>query len=124
MSDPPTPWDRWVRRLCRAAAAGGIPGGCIQQEDAAWCRQGLGSEPCSPVLSQGAQMGHSGTVFLVSILQSPEEAVEPDNRAGRLEQQPCWDAAACWGPEDLGGMGAAAWPDDQSRRFLRGEEIT
>lgn len=105
------PSDTLGRRRCRAVAEGGIPGGCIPQEGAAWSHQALASGPCTPV-----EVGErSGTVFLVdSPLSRLEEGVGRSTRAAfpgphhQQQRQPCLG-------QDQGGTGVAALADDPHR---------
>lgn len=101
------------RKLCRAAAAGGTPGGCIPRGGAAWCLRGLGSGRCSP---EGRRLGpwaRSETGFLGGIPQSPAGEGEGGTPAG--SRAPCWGAGGCWDPAGPAGTEGAASPDGRRR---------
>lgn len=104
-----------VRKLCRAAAAGGSPCGCIPQGGAAWCLRGLGSGRCSPEGPRLAPWGRSETGFLGGIPQSPAVEVGAGTPAGSRAPRACWGAGGCWDPAGPVGMEGAAWPDGWGR---------
>lgn len=87
----PTPWGRQVRKLCRAAAEGGSPGGGILQGGAAWCLRDPGSGLCSLVEPQGVPVGRSGTVSLEDSPLILEVGAEGGSWAGCRVQAACWD---------------------------------
>lgn len=113
------PWGRRVRKLCRAAAGGGSPGGGTLQGDEAWCRPGPGSGLCSPVEHRAVPAGHSGTGSLGGSPLSLEAEAEVGSLAGSLEvQAACWGAGGHWGLEAQGGTEVVAWSDGRSHREL------
>lgn len=95
VSDSPTPSGRQVRKLCRAAAGAGSPGGGILPEGEAWCLRGPGSGPCSPAGPPEVQACHSGTGFLGDTPLSPAEEVEEGSWVGCPAQAACWGAGVC-----------------------------
>lgn len=116
------PWGRRVRKLCRAAAEAGSPGGGILQGGEAWCLRGPGSGLCSLAGPPAVPAGRSGTGFLGDILLSPEEEAEVGSWVGCPVQAACWGAGVRWGLAGREGMEEAAWSDGRSHRDLREEE--
>lgn len=109
-------WDRRVRKLCRAAAEAGSPGGGILQEDEAWCLRVPGSGLCSPAGPPGVPVGCSGTASLGGSLLSLEVEVAEDSWAGCPAREPCWGVGVRWGLAGRGDTEEAAWSDGQSHR--------
>lgn len=122
VSDSPMPWGRRVRKLCRAAAEAGSPGGCIPRAGEAWRLRGPGSGPCSPAERPGVPAGRSGTGFPGDIPLSPEEEAEEGSWVGCPERAACPGVGVRWGPAGRRGTEEAAWSDGQSHRDLRDEE--
>lgn len=112
--DSPTPWGRPERRLCRAAAGAGSPGGCIPQLDEAWILLDPASERCSLVGPPGLPVEHSGTGSPAGIPLSLAEEVVEGSPVG-FPAWGCWGAVTGWGPVGQGGMEEAAWADDRHR---------
>lgn len=104
--------------LCRAAAEVGTLGGCIPQVDEAWIVLDPVSELCSLAGPPGVPVEHSGIGFPANIPLSLSEEVGQGSPVG-VPAQACWGAVACWGPAGQGGMGEAAWADEQRHRDLK-----
>lgn len=119
VSDLPMAWGRRVRKLCRAAAEAGSPGGGIPPEDEAWFLRGPESGLCSLAGPPGVPVGCSGTASLGGSPLSQEVEVVEDSWAGCPVREAYWGAGVHWGLVGRGDTEEAAWSDGQSHRDLR-----